>query len=171
MTSRMLSLVVLALAIAFAPTSVEAAGSCSGFAVIKSYDEATGTATIKYVKGRESSFFPKTEGAVNNSKIPKKCRGKVKKKTTLKVTPRGGRMTVTQVRANFSGKMLNDTEDPSWVPGEINKLVEEKTKVVVLVRQGLGKDAPYGITTVYLPITQEERDEIARLNAVGEDID
>ena len=171
MTSRTLLLAPLGLALAFAPTQVEAAGSCSGFAVIKSYDEAEGTAKIKYVKGRESAFFPKTEGAPNNSKIPKSCRGKVKKKTTLKVTPTGGRMTVTQVRSNFSSKMLNDTEDPTWVPGEVKKLVEGKTKVVVLVRQGLGKDAPYGITTIYLPITQEERDEITRLNAQAEDVD
>lgn len=171
MTSRTLSLAILALAIALAPTQVEAAGSCSGFAVIKSYDEAEGVAVIKYTKGRESIYFPKTEGSPNNSKIPKKCRGKVKKKKTLTVTPTGGRMTVTQVRANFSGKMLNDTEDATWVPAQIKKLVDDKTKVVILVRQGLGKDAPYGITTVYLPITQEERDEIERLNAQGQDVD
>ena len=171
MTSRTLLLATLGLAFALAPTQVEAAGSCSGFAVIKSYDEAAGTAKIKYVKGRESAFFPKTDGAPNNSKIPKKCRGRVKKKTELKITPTGGRMTVTQVRANFTGKMLNNTEDPTWVPAQVNKLVADKTKVVVLVRQGLGKDAPYGITTIYLPITQEERDEIKRLNAQAEDVD
>ena len=39
------------------------------------------------------------------------------------------------------------------------------------VRQGIGKDAPLGITTIYLPITEEEKAEIARLEAQGEDMD
>ena len=80
-------------------------------------------------------------------------------------------MTVTQVRANFSGKMLNDTRDNEWVPRQIKKLVEDKTVVVITVREGIGKDAPLGITTIYMPITDEEKAEIARLDAQAEDVD
>jgi len=169
MTSRILSLAVLAAAFAFAPSQAQAAGSCSGFAVIQSYDEETATAKIKYGKGSENQYFPKTEGAPNNSKLPKSCRGKVKKQTELVVTPTGGRMTVTQIRANYTGKMLNDTNDKSWVPTQIKQLVADKTKVVILVRPGLGKDAPLGITTIYLPVTEEELAEIARLEAQAVD--
>ncbi len=166
MTSRILLLAVLAAAVAFAPSQADAAGSCSGFAVIKSYDDAAKLATIKYSKGNERRFFPRPEGGgASTSKLPRPCRGKIKKQKELVVTPTGGRMTVTQVRANFSGKMLNDTDDKSWVPTQIRKLVEDKTKVVVLVRQGLGKDAPLGITTIYMPITDEEKVEIARIEA------
>ena len=166
MTSRILSLAVLAAAIAFAPSQAEAAGSCSGFAVIRSYDDAAKLATIKYVKGNERRYFPRPEGGgASTSKLPKPCRGKVKKKTELVVTPTGGRMTITQARANFSGKMLNDTDDKTWVPALIHKLVEDKTPVVVQVRQGLGKNAPFGITTIYMPITDEERAEIARIES------
>jgi len=171
MTSRILSLAVLVTAFAFAPSLADAAGSCSGYAVIQSYDAGKKLAKIKYVKGRENQFFPRPEGGVANSKLPKPCRGKIKKRTDLVITPTGGRMTVTQIRANFSGKMLNDTEDAAWVPGRLETLIAGKTKVVVLVRQGLGKDAPYGITTIYLPITEEERAEIARIEAQVEDVD
>ena len=169
MTTRILSLAILAAAFAFAPSQADAAGSCSGYAVIKSYDAAKGQATIKYSKGNERQFFPRPEGSAATSKLQKPCRGKIKKITDLVITPTGGRMTVTQVRANFSGKMLNDTEDATWVPQFIEKLVADKTKVVVIVRQGMAKDSPYGITTIYLPITDEERAEIARLEALVED--
>ncbi|MEE2662965.1 MAG: hypothetical protein VX681_02505 [Myxococcota bacterium] len=171
MTSRILLLAVLATAFAVAPSLADAAGSCSGYAVIRSYDAGKKVAKIKYAKGRENVYFPRPEGGVTNSKLPKPCRGKIKKKTDLVITPTGGRMTVTQVRANFTGKMLNDTEDATWVPGQLEKLIADKTKVVVLLRQGLGKDAPYGITTIYLPITDEERAEIARIEAQVEDVD
>ena len=39
-----------------------------------------------------------------------------KNKTEFIVKPVGGRMSVTQVRMNFSGKMLNDLEDHAWLP-------------------------------------------------------
>jgi len=171
MKSHILSLAVLAAAIAFAPSQADAAGSCSGYAVIQSYDEAGKTAKIKYVKGSESRFFPRPEGSAGNSKLPKPCRGKVKKQTELVVTPTGGRMTVTQVRANFSGKMLNDTEDKAWVPTQLKKLVEDKTVVAVLVRPGMSKGDPLGITTIYLPISEEEKAEIERLENQAEDVD
>ena len=37
--------------------------------------------------------------------------------------------------------------------------------------EGLGKDAPLGITTIYLPITEEEKAEIVRLESQVEDVD
>lgn len=147
------------------------AKSCSGFAVIKAYDAATKSVTVSYEKGKLRKYFPKPEGApTDTSKIPKKCTGKVKKQKSLVVKPTGGRMSVTQVRSNFEGKMLNDTDDPAWLPGKLEKLIAEKIEVVIVVRPGVGKDAPLGITTVYLPITPEEIEEIKRIDAQAEDV-
>ena len=85
------------------------------------------------------------------------------KQTSLAVKPTGGRMSVTQVRSNYNGKMLNDTEDEAWVPGELTKLIETETQVVIVVRPGMKKDDPLGITTIYLPVTDEELAEIKRI--------
>jgi hypothetical protein len=79
-------------------------------------------------------------------------------------------MSVTQVRSNFEGKMLNDTEDPAWLPAKLKQLIEAKTLVVILIRPGVGKDAPLGVTTIYLPITEEELAEIKRIDDEAEDI-
>jgi len=166
---RILALAIFALV--FAPVSADAA-SCSVFAKLVKYDPVGHQVTLKYVKNSERKFFPRPEGGGNTpSKLPKQCRGKVKKKKSFKVTPTGGRLTVTQVRSNFSGKMLNDTEDPEWVPRKIQELVDSGTAVAVVIRPGLGKDAPLGVTTIYLPITDEERKEIARIEAQVEDVD
>jgi hypothetical protein len=77
---------------------------------------------------------------------------------------------VTQVRSNFQGKMLNDLEDPAWLPAQLKKLVGDKTTVVIVIRPGVGKDAPLGVTTIYLPITEEELAEIKRIEDDAEDI-
>ena len=55
-------------------------------------------------------------------------------------------MSVTQVRSNFEGKMLNDTRRPdSWVPtGSCKELIDGKTQVVIVIRPGVGRDAPLG---------------------------
>jgi hypothetical protein len=155
----------------FAAATAQAGSSCSTFATVKAYDEASKSITIEKAKGSETKFFPKTEGAPKTSKIPAKCKSKVLKQASFPVKATGGRMSITQVRANFSGKMLNDTEDKTWVPKQLEELVDGETTVVVLIRQGLGKDAPYGITTIYLPVTQEELDELARLEAQAKDVD
>jgi hypothetical protein len=158
------------LALCLGSTQAEAA-SCSSFAVIKAFDADANTVEISYEKGKLATFFPRPEGASQErSMIPKGCRGKIKKTTTLVVKPTGGRMTVTQVRSNFEGKMLNDTEDPAWLPAQLNQLIANQEPVVVVIRPGMGKDAPLGITTVYLPITEEELAEIARQEAEAEDI-
>jgi hypothetical protein len=147
------------------------AKSCSGFAVIKSYDAATKTAEVEYGKGKMAKFFPKPEGTPRDSqKIPKACSGKIKKTTGLVVTPTGGRMSVTQVRSNFEGKMLNKTEDDAWVPGELKKLIDSKAEVVIVVRPGMRKDAPLGLTTIYLPVTDEELAEIKRIDDEASDV-
>jgi hypothetical protein len=115
-------LVFALLALSLGSTQAKAA-SCSHFAVIKSYDADAKTVEISYEKGSLSKYFPRPEGASQErSMIPKKCRGKVKKTTTLKVKPTGGKMTVTQLRSNFEGKMLNDTEDPDWLPARLKKM-------------------------------------------------
>lgn len=146
------------------------AKSCSGFATIKSYDAAKNTIEVEYGKGKMAKFFPKPEGTPRDSqKIPKGCRGKTKSTTSLVVKPTGGRMSVTQIRSNFEGKMLNKTDDAAWLPGELKKLIDTKAEVVIVVRPGMGKDAPLGVTTIYLPITDEELAEIKRIDAQASD--
>ncbi len=147
------------------------AASCSGFAVIKSYDAEKSTVEVAYEKGKRTKYFPKPEGTPRDStKIPSRCKKKVTKQTSLVVKATGGRMTLTQLRSNFRGNMLNDVEDPSWVPAQIKQLVANETKVVIVVRPGLGKDAPLAITTIYLPITDEELAEIKKVEAQAEDV-
>jgi hypothetical protein len=141
------------------------AKSCSSFAVIKSYDAEAKTVDVEYKKGGTSKYFPKPEGTPrDSSKIPGSCKGRVLKTTTLVATPTGGRMTVTQVRSNFEGKMQNDTGDPAWLPAKLKELIDAKTQVVIVVRPGMGKDAPLGVTTLYLPISEEEKAEIQRID-------
>ena len=153
----------------FASAQAQAA-SCSSFALINSYDADAKTVEVEYKKGRTSKYFPKPEGTPrDSSKIPKKCKGKVTKTTSLVVKPTGGRMTVTQVRSNFEGKMQNDTDDPAWLPARLQELIEAKSEVVIVVRPGMGKDAPLGVTTVYLPITEEEKAEIKRIDDNAKD--
>ena len=153
----------------FASAQAEAK-SCSSFAVIKSYDAEANTVAVEYKKGRTTKFFPKPEGTPkDSSKIPNSCKGKVLKETSLVVKPTGGRMTVTQVRSNFEGKMQNDTGDPAWLPAKLEELIGAKTEVVIVVRPGMGKDDPLGMTTLYLPITEEEKAEIQRIEDEAQD--
>jgi len=147
------------------------AASCSHFAVLKSFDASAKTLEIAYEKGKLAKYFPLPEGASQErSRIPKKCRSKIKKTTSLAVKPTGGRMTVTQLRSNFEGKMLNDPDDPSWLPPRLEQLIADQSPVVVVIRPGMGKDAPLGITTIYLPVTEEELAEIKRQEEEGEDM-
>jgi hypothetical protein len=160
-------------ALCFASAKAEAApaSSCSSFAVIKSYDEAASSVEVSYEKGKQQQFFPKPEGTPrDSSKIPKNCGSKVKKTTELVVKATGGRLSVTQVRSNFQGKMLNDRDDKTWLPAKLKQLIADQTKVVIVVRPGVGKDAPLGITTLYLPITDEELAEIQRIEDEAEDV-
>ncbi len=149
------------------------AASCSGYATIKKFDPAADFVKVKWEKGSESRFFPKTEGTpANNSKLPAKCKTRLtKNKTEFIVKPVGGRTSVTQVRMNFSGKMLNDLDDEAWLPTRIEKLVADGTKVAIVLREGVARDSVYNITTIYMPITDEERAEIARLDAQSVDVE
>ena len=168
MRSALAVFAVLALGLGSAQAK---AASCSSFALIKSYDAAAKTVEISYEKGKLGKFFPRPEGETQEAaRIAKGCRGKVKKTTTLVVKPTGGRLTVTQVRSNFEGKMLNDPDDPAWLPAQLETLIAGQTQVVVVIRPGIGKDAPLGITTIYLPITDEELAEIKRQEDQEEDI-
>lgn len=157
--------------VGFVFASVQAeAKSCSSFAVLKSYDAEAKMVEVEYKKGRTSKFFPKPEGTpADSSKIPRVCKGRVLKTTTLAVKPTGGRMTVTQVRSNFEGKMQNDLDDPAWLPAKFKELIDAETQVVIVVRPGLGKDDPLGLTTLYLPITEEEEAEIQRIDEDAKD--
>ena len=56
------------------------------------------------------------------------------------------------------------------MPAKLQELIEAETLVVIVIRPGVGKDAPLGVTTIYLPITEEELAEIKRLDDQAEDI-
>ena len=163
----------------FLAASQAEAASCSGFATFKQIDKEANFVQVKWVKGSESRYFPKTEGTpANNSKIPAMCKTRIKKKITdFRLKPVGGKMSITQVRENFSGKMKNPKEDEGadtqsgYLYGTIEKLMKDKTKVAIIVRDGVTKDDPYNLTTIYLPITDEEKAEIARLDAQATDED
>ena len=146
------------------------AKSCSSFAIIKSYDEGTGMATVEFKKGNKRKYFPQVEGSTGDTqKIPGKCKRKVTKEKAFLVKKTGGRMSITQFRSNFSGKMTNDPEDKTWVPKHIKELISSKTQVVIVLRPGMGKDAPFTMTSFYLPITPEELKELDLLYAQADD--
>lgn len=146
------------------------ARSCSSFVVIKGYDAATKTVQVEHERGSVRKFFPKPEGApTDTTKIPGSCKSR-DKKDELAVTPTGGRMSITQVRSNFEGKMLNDTDSAEWFAGKMKELIDGKVEVVAVIRPGMKKKDPLGITTIYLPITDEELAEIKRLEEQAEDV-
>jgi hypothetical protein len=161
------ALMILAYFAAAAPAE---AASCSSFATIKAYSAENSAVKVAWKKGKVKKYFPKPEGATGD-KTPPGCKGKVVRETTLQVKSTGGRLSMTQIRSNFEGKMLNDTSDDAWLGKQLEKLVADKTQVVIVVRPGLGKDAPIGITTIYLPITDPELAEIKRLEGQAEDIE
>ncbi len=169
----LLLLVPLALLLA---ASTANAKSCSTFAVLESYDPDTKMLSLKITKGNSQRFFPKPEGSGSaNSKVPKKCKTRILKMGSYEVRSKGGRLSITQVRENFTDNMLNDPDDESWVPSKLDELIAGKTKVVVVLRPIMGaknkKKPPHWVSTIYMPITQAELDEIARLDAQGDDVD
>ena len=145
------------------------ARSCSTFVVIKSYDADAKVLTVKHVRGKPRKFFPKPEGSPSENKIPGKCKKK-QKQDTYGVKPSGGRMSVTQVRSNFEGKMLNDTDSDEWFANQIKELVDAKTEVVALIRPGMTKGAPLQLNTIYLPANEADFAEIKRLEDQAEDL-
>jgi hypothetical protein len=159
------------LAIALGAASAQAQ-SCSVFMEIQSYDAKAETAEVNYTRGSQSKFFPRPEGSPSDTtKIPKKCSKKVTKSTTVAVKPTGGRMTVTQLRMNYSGKMLNDIDDATWVPKQLEKLIADKTTVVGVLRPAKARgDAP-DLTTIYLPASEEDLAEIKRIEDRAEDVE
>lgn len=158
-------------AVGLAAAAAQAA-SCAAFMEIKSYDADSQTAEVEYTRGSQSSFFPKPEGSPSDTtKIPKNCSRRVTRDTKVKVSPSGGRMTVTQIRMNYSGKMLNDTDDDSWVPKHLAELIESKTTVVGILRPAKKRgDAPE-LTTIYLPASDEDLAEIKRIEDQAEDVE
>lgn len=148
------------------------AKSCSSYAIFTGYDAKANMVELKFGRGRVQKFFPRPEGApADSTKVPGVCTGKVTREKKLGVTPTGGRMSVTQVRTNFDGKMLNDTDDAEWLPKQFKQLIDAKTEVVIVVRPGMGKDKDkLEITTIYLPITPEEEAEIKRLESQAEEL-
>ena len=167
----MLRATILAVfSLALAATQANAA-SCHSFAVIKSYDAAASTLEVEWTKGKTQQYFPRGEGATGEiQKIPKRCRRSQLKVTTVPVKATGGRMSVTQLRENRSGKMTNDLESADWFKAEIEKLIASGEPVVTVLRPGRKKSDPVPMTTIYLPVTQAELDEIKRLEEQVEDM-
>lgn len=148
------------------------ARSCSSFAVIESYDPATSTIEVDYQRGSVNKFFPKPEGAPrDSSKIPGSCRGNITKDPTLAVKGTGGRLSITQIRTNFEGKMLNDPDDEAWLPAKLQELIKDKTEVVLVIRPGMKRDEAPDVTTVYLPANEADLAEIKRLEDQAEDVE
>jgi len=159
-------------AAAFGVASQADAASCSAFVTIKSFDAAKSTIAVDYGSGSMSKFFPKPEGApTDTSKQPASCKPNVTKEKNLVVKGTGGKMSVTQVRTNFEGKMLNDVDDPKWLPAKLDELINAKTQVVLVIRPGLAKGSPLGVTTLYLPANEADLAEIKRLEAQAQDVE
>ena len=159
------------LAVSFGAARAEAQ-SCSTFVLIQSYDAAGSLAEVKYGRGSQKKYFPKPEGAnTDTTKIPKKCSKRDMRLTSVKVKASGGRMSVTQFRENFSGKMRNDLDDSNWVATNLQKLIDDKTQVVAILRPARKKGDPGEMTTIYMPINDEGRAEIARIEAQAEDVE
>jgi hypothetical protein len=140
--------------------------------VIKSFDPATSTIEVDYKRGTVNKFFPKPEGAPRDtSKVPGSCRGNITKDSTLAVQGTGGRLSITQIRTNYEGKMLNDPDDEKWLPAKLQELIKDKTEVVLVIRPAMKKDGAPEITTVYLPANEADFAEIKRLEDQAEDVD
>ena len=150
------------LALGFGAAQAQAK-SCSSFVIIKGYKADEAKVLVEHKKGSISKYFPKPEGTPGDTtKVPGKCKKSARKKT-LAVKASGGRMSVTQFRTNFEGKMLNDTDSDEWFAGEIQKLIDAKTEVVAVIRPGRKKDDPIALTTIYLPAGPDDLAEIKRL--------
>jgi hypothetical protein len=67
--------------------------------------------------------------------------------------------------------MLNDTDDPKWLPAKLDELIKNKTEVVLIIREGMAKNSPLGITTLYLPATDADLAEIKRLENQAQDVE
>jgi hypothetical protein len=157
------TLILLLVAVPFLAAANAQAKSCSTFGVIKSYDEAGKTVEVEWTKGKATNFFPRVSGASGDiTKIPGKCKRRTLKATTVPVKATGGKLSVTQIRNNLTGKMLNDTESAAWFKAEIDKLVAAGDAVAIVLRPGRKKTDPIPMTTIYLPATAEDMAEIQR---------
>ena len=137
---------------------------------IESYDAAGKSIAVKHTKGKPNKFFPKPEGAPSDTtKIPKKCKKK-QREDSYAVKSSGGRMSVTQFRTNFEGKMLNDTESDEWFATKMKELIDGKTEVALVIRPGMKKGSPLEITTIYMPANEADYAEIKRLEDQAEDL-
>jgi len=165
-------LALLTLALGAAEAQAQASKSCSSFVVIEKYDADGSRVKVKHANGSLSKFFPKPEGTpANTDKTPGKCKKSITKNTTFNVTATGGRLSVTQLRTNFEGKMLNDTSDEVWLSTQLEKLIADKTEVVAVIKPGKKRDDPNEITTIYMPANEADLAEIKRLEDQAEDVE
>ncbi|MCP5066465.1 MAG: hypothetical protein GY946_07850 [bacterium] len=158
------TLFILLAAVPFLVATHAQAKSCSTFGILKSFDEAGSTVEVEFTKGKATKFFPRVSGATGDiTKIPGKCKRRTLKQTTVPVKATGGKLSVTQIRNNLSGKMLNDTESVEWFKAEVGKIIAAGEPVVLVLRPGRKKTDPVPMTTIYLPATAEDMAEIQRL--------
>lgn len=154
----------------FLGASTAQAKSCSSFIQVMKYDADGDRVLVKHVRGKIKKYFPKPEGAPSDTtKVPGSCKKRSKQKE-LAVKATGGRMSITQIRSNFEGKMLNDTDDPAWFAAKMQEIIDAKEPVVAVIRPGMKKSDPIGITTIYMPANEEDLAEIKRLEEQAEDI-
>lgn len=166
------TLFLLVAAVPFLAAAHAQAASCSTFGTIKSYDEAGATVEVEFTKGKATKFFPRVSGATGDiTKIPKSCKRSALKNSTVPVKATGGRMSLTQIRNNLTGKMLNDTESAAWFKTEIDKLIAAGDPVVLVLRPGKKRGDPSPMTTIYLAATAEDMAEIQRLEDQVSDAD
>lgn len=160
----------LFLAFFFVGAGQAQAKSCSTFVQIMKYDAAGKRVLVKHTNGNVRKYFPKPEGApADSSKVPGKCKAS-QRSNELHVVPTGGRMSITQIRSNFEGKMLNETDSQAWFDKKIKEIIDSKEEVVAVLRPGMKRDDPIEITTIYMPANEEDMAEIKRLEEQAEDI-
>jgi len=159
-------MLILVASVPFLAAAHAEAASCSAFGKIKSYDAGASTVEVEFTKGKATKFFPRPEGSSGEiTKIPKNCKRSALKNPVLPVKATGGKMSVTQVRNNLTGKMMNDTESAEWFQGEVDKLIASGDEVALVLRPGKKRGDPAPLTTIYLPATDEDMAEIARMEA------
>ncbi|MGH0030842.1 MAG: hypothetical protein ACQGVC_13690 [Myxococcota bacterium] len=145
------------------------AKSCSSFVEIKKYDAEGQRVLAKHVRGKVKKYFPKPEGAPATDKVPGSCK-KSAKQNELHVKSSGGRMSVTQIRSNFEGKMLNETDSDEWFAKKIEEIIAAGEPVVAVLRPGRKRSDPVEITTIYMPANEADFAEIKRLEDQAEDL-
>ena len=117
-----LSLLSFAVAVLGVASQADAA-SCSAFVTIKSFDARSQHRRGGLRQRQHEQVLPEAGGRADrhDASSPPTCKANVTKTKSLQVKGTGGKMSVTQVRTNFEGKMLNDVERPGLAAGQARR--------------------------------------------------